>query len=123
MPHPARAGSRTCGQGPCRASVTGRVYAAEFAALSGTLNVVPSSEVRRRFRQNTPGVAGVPCAPRTRPDSTRSAPAPSRERALVSDPVDAGRRFSPRLSGQCSTSSRSTPPYPTEVNSRMVRVK
>ncbi|GAB2800567.1 hypothetical protein GCM10027073_35900 [Streptomyces chlorus] len=47
VPHSTRAGSRTCGEGPCRASVTGQVYAAEFAALSGTLKLVPSSEVRR----------------------------------------------------------------------------
>mgnify|MGYP006949398685 CR=1 FL=1 len=43
--------------------------------------------------------------------------------ALVSEPVDAGRQLSPRPSGQCSTSSRSTPPHPTDVNSHMARVK
>ena len=74
-------------------------------------NSVPSSDTSRSPRQNTPGVAGVPCTPATWPNSQRSGAAPSRARALVTEPVRAGRvHFSPARRGMFSSSSRSTPP-------------
>jgi hypothetical protein len=74
-------------------------------------------------RQNAPRVAGVPLAPATRSNSSRSGPGPSRLRASVSDPVRAGRQPSRDRRGQCSTNSRSTRPYPYPVNSHIVRTK
>jgi hypothetical protein len=84
-----RASSRACGNAPLSrfpeaSLVEGPPKCSQLASVSCTSSVEPSSDTRCRPRQNAPAVAGSATSPAAFSNSSRSGPAPSRERALLS---------------------------------------
>ena len=123
MPHSASASSRTCGNAPRSllpdgSFVDGPPKCAQFGAVSCTSRVVPSSDTRRRPRQNAPAMPGPASGPAAFSNSSRSGAGPSRARALLSASSDGTATVTPR-SAQASVPAilRITRPAPMSMNS------
>jgi len=104
--------------------VDGPPNCCQFAPVSCTSSVVPSSDTSRRPRQNAPGVPGPASTPAAFSNSSRNGAGPSRVRALDSASSDGTTTVTPR-SAQASTpaSLRITRPAPISMNSASARVK
>ncbi len=129
VPHSARASSRACGNAPRSrlpeaSLVDGPPKCSQFAPVSCTSTVVPSSDTRCRPRQNAPGVPGPATSPAVPSNSSRSGPAPSRERALDSASSDGTLTVIPwAAQASVPASLRITRPAPMSMNSASASTK
>ena len=90
---------------------------AQFAAVSCTSSVVPSTLSTRRPRQNPPGVPAVASGPATASNNSRNGAGPNRARARDSASSDGTATVTPRAAhANVPASLRITRPPPMSMN-------